>query len=211
MTTDGGEHERASENGIVMASHSDRGAVAEALADAFYDDPVMSWILPEEESRKLRLKRLFLVLLRSHYLRLGTVWTTKDIAGAALWGSPGNAIIPPTTVLRYTPAMLHALGRHALRALRALSHVENLHPTEPHWYLGVLGTRTALQGKGIGSALLQPVLEKCDEELMPAYLESSKQSNIAFYRRHGFELTGEIQLPFGGPPVWPMWREAKPR
>lgn len=209
--TDRGVPEPDTRMSVVKASPSDRSPIAEALADAFYDDPVMSWILPEGEKRRLRLKRLFSVLLRSHYLPLGTVWTTKEVAGAALWGSPGNVIIPPATILRYTPVMLHVLGRHALRALRALSHVEHLHPTEPHWYLGVLGTRQALQGRGVGSALLQPVLETCDREVMPAYLESSKESNIAFYRRHGFELTGEIQLPFGGPLVWPMWRDPRPR
>jgi ribosomal protein S18 acetylase RimI-like enzyme len=107
--------------------------------------------------------------------------------------------------------MVRALGRHTVRALRALTHVEGRHPKEPHWYLGVLGTRTAAQGKGIGSALLAPVLERCDDEGIPAYLESSKHSNIAFYRRHGFEVTGEIALPSGGPSVWPMWRDPQPR
>jgi ribosomal protein S18 acetylase RimI-like enzyme len=118
----------------------------------------------------------------------------------------------PTTIIRYLPDLVRALGRHASRALRTLNHVEHQHPKEPpHWYLGVLGTRTEAQGRGVGSALLAPVLEHCDTEGLPAYLESSKHANIAFYRRHGFEVTGEIPLPFGGPPVWPMWRDPRPR
>lgn len=128
-----------------------------------------------------------------------------------MWAPPGHAVIPPSAILRNAPAMLNALGSQALRALRVLTHVEKLHPREPHWYLGVLGTRTALQGKGIGSALLGPVLERCDVEGVPAYLESSKHSNIAFYNRQGFEVTGEIPLPFGGPVIWPMWRDPRPR
>jgi ribosomal protein S18 acetylase RimI-like enzyme len=90
--------------------------------------------------------------------------------------------------------------------------VERLHPKgPPHWYLGVLGTRKKAQGRGVGSSLLAPVLDRCDDEGIPAYLESSKHSNIAFYRRHGFEVTGEIPLPFGGPSVWSMWRDPRPR
>ena len=195
---------------IGRASFADHIAIANALADAFFDDPVMSWILPHAVSRHRRLSKMFDALLRIHYLRHGAVWTTPDKAGVAMWAPPGMAVIPPATILRNMPTLLGALGRYAFRAIRALSHVEHLHPKEPHWYLAVLGTRRVQQGKGIGSTLLEPVLENCDSEGSCAYLESSKHSNIAFYRRFGFEVTGEIQLPGGGPPVWPMWREPQP-
>jgi ribosomal protein S18 acetylase RimI-like enzyme len=196
---------------VEVAGPGDLAAVADALQDAFWNDPVMAWILRQESSRARRLAGLFSVQLKGHYLPMGTVWTTPDRTGAALWAPPGQAILPPATIVRYLPDLLRALGRYTVRALRSLNRVESLHPKEPHWYLGVLGTRTAAQGKGIGSALLAPVLERCDEEGVPAYLESSKHSNIAFYRRHGFELTGEISLPSGGPTVWPMWRDPRPR
>ncbi|MHB8681843.1 MAG: GNAT family N-acetyltransferase [Acidimicrobiales bacterium] len=195
---------------VVPAADAQRHAIADALSDAFFDDPVMSWILADDASRKRRLAQMFGVLLKGHYLPLGTVWTTDDVAGAALWAPPGRAVVPTPTVLRYGPWLIRALGKNTLRALRALTHVEKLHPKEPHWYLGVLGTRTARQGSGVGSAVLGPVLRRCDETGVPAYLESSKHSNIAFYRQHGFEVTGEIQLPLGGPVVWPMWRDPRP-
>jgi len=90
-----------------------------------------------------------------------------------------------------------------------LAKVEGAHPRHrPHYYLAILGTRPDHQGKGIGSALLRPVLAKCDEEGVGAYLESSKERNIAFYARHGFEVTGEIHLP-KGPTIWPMWRDPR--
>jgi ribosomal protein S18 acetylase RimI-like enzyme len=199
------------EGAVVVATAADLKAVAEALADAFWTDPVMAWILRDEDSRSRRMARLFGVQLQGHYLPLETVWTTPDHAGAAMWAAPGHAVIPPAKLLRHLPGVVGALGRHTLRTLLTLNHVERLHPKEPHWYLGVLGTRTAVQGRGIGSRLLATVLDRCDDEGVPAYLESSKYSNIAFYRRHGFEVTGEISLPFGGPSVWPMWRDPRPR
>ncbi|HUO47830.1 MAG TPA: GNAT family N-acetyltransferase [Acidimicrobiales bacterium] len=195
---------------VRLASTSERTAIAESLAAAFFDDPVMSWILADPGQRPRRLAGMFGVLLKGHYLPQETVWTTPGIDGAALWGPPGHAIVPTSAVLRNALSLLRALGVHSARALRALTHVEHLHPKEPHWYLGVLGTRPERQGTGIGSALLAPVLRRCDVEGLPAYLESSKESNLAFYGRHGFEVTGEIPLPGGGPTVWPMWRDPRP-
>jgi ribosomal protein S18 acetylase RimI-like enzyme len=79
------------------------------------------------------------------------------------------------------------------------------HPHERHWYLPVLGTDPAHQGRGVGSALLTPVLARADAEGLPVYLESSKEKNIPFYRRHGFEVVSTIRLE-DGPAIWPMLR-----
>jgi len=168
----------------------------------------MVWLFPAEPSRSRRCARLFRIMLAAHYLPSRTVWTTQDIEGAALWSPPGHWNFTNAELARNALGMLASLGRHTGRALRLLSTMDKAHPAEPHWYLGVLGTSPAHQGKGIGSALLQPVLDRCDAEGMPAYLESSKESNIAFYARHGFELRGEITLP-GGPTIWPMWRDPR--
>ena len=119
--------------------------------------------------------------------------------------APGTWRMGNLELLSMWPVLLSwrsALGR----SLRLLSLVEKVHPTEPHWYLAVLGTSPDQQGKGIASATLAPILRRCDEEGLPAYLESSKEANIAFYRRHGFEVRGQVDVP-GGPSLWPMWRE----
>ena len=63
------------------------------------------------------------------------------------------------------------------------------------------------QGRGFGSHLMQPVLERCDADGTPAYLETDTERNVQLYERHGFKVTEEFPLPGGGPPVWLMWRE----
>jgi ribosomal protein S18 acetylase RimI-like enzyme len=79
------------------------------------------------------------------------------------------------------------------------------HPNEPHHYLFLLGTRPEWQSCGLGTALMRPVLEMCDRDGLPAYLEATSERNQALYRRHRFDVVGEIRLP-GGPTMWPMWR-----
>ena len=87
-----------------------------------------------------------------------------------------------------------------------LTYVEKHHPKAPHEYLAVLGTDPVYQGKGIGSALLPSMLERCDRDGIPSYLESSSEDSKRLYLRHGYQVTRELPLPPDGPPVWLMWR-----
>jgi GNAT superfamily N-acetyltransferase len=195
---------------VRKADSGDARPLAEALARAFDDDPLMRFILPDDSLRRRRLPRLFRTSLHAQYLRLGEVYTTSDVAGGSVWSPPGLWRPPPWVVARSLPGLALALGWRLPNAVWAVTAVERLHPAEPHWYLAVLGTEPSRQGHGIGSALLAPVLQRCDHDGVPAYLESSKEANLPFYARHGFEVTGTIDLPGGGPRVWPMWRNPRP-
>jgi ribosomal protein S18 acetylase RimI-like enzyme len=189
------------------AGPGDVRRLAGVLARAFADDPVMSWVFPHDATRLAWNRRFFRFRLRS-MLRQDEVWTTDDGAGAALWAGPERWRLGARETLglaRFVPAT----GRRTARLLRGLSLIEARHPETPHWYLAVLGTEPSRQRKGIGSRLLAPVLDACDADEVPAYLESSSESNIAFYARHGFRVTEEVRL-LGGPPVWLMWRDPRP-
>jgi ribosomal protein S18 acetylase RimI-like enzyme len=86
--------------------------------------------------------------------------------------------------------------------------MEKRHPPEPHFYIRTVGVRTALQGQGVGSMLMQPTLERADSAGLPAYIEASTERSAALYQRLGFRHMGVFELPDGGPPVWPMRRPA---
>jgi ribosomal protein S18 acetylase RimI-like enzyme len=188
------------------ATEADIPKLSAALADAFHDDPVMNWLVPGAD----RMRRFFAAELKYVYLPKGHTYTTDDVCGGALWAPPKRWKSTYGEMVRSVPAMLPVMGRRLVRGLRALGAVEKAHPDEPHYYLGTLGTACDHQGKGVGAALLQEILERCDAEGIPAYLESSKEANIAYYRRHGFEVTGEVDFPGGGPRIWPMWRDPQP-
>jgi ribosomal protein S18 acetylase RimI-like enzyme len=133
---------------------------------------------------------------------------TEDGSGAAIWAQPGHWATPPLDLLRAGPAMLRVFGPRLPLALRSLVRIERGHPRNPeHFYLHYLGVVPARQGRGLGSRLLKPVLDRLDEEAMPAYLEASTERSRALYERHGFAVTEIFKLPSSGPPIRRMWRE----
>ena len=182
-----------------------------SLARAFEDDPIFEWMVPADTERRLdKLADFFADSVRTYQRRGKTVLTEPTLAAAALWAPPGQWKTKPADIARATPLAIRVFGRRLPLALQALTAIEKRHPTEPHWYLGVLGTEPEHQGKGFGGALMRPILQRCDHEGIGAYLESSKESNVPYYQRFGFEITHEVALPKGGPTAWLMWRDPRP-
>ncbi len=129
-----------------------------------------------------------------------------EIGAAALWDGPGRWKQTPSEELRMLPTMVLAFGSAMRRGQQVVELMKKQHPEEPHWYLAVIGSDPAVRGGGFGHALMQSRLDRVDAEHAPAYLESSNPDNIPYYMRFGFEVTGEIVLPDGGPTMTPMWR-----
>lgn len=194
---------------VRRASDADIPALAAMLARAFFDDPVATWACRHGHLRRAMLERFNGERLRQ-LMGEDEVWTAAGSASAALWAAPGRW----RTSAREDFALLRPLLHPRLVArmplvVRGLLGIERAHPQEPpHWYLAVLGTEPAAQGQGLGSAVLAPVLEQCDRDGVAAYLESSKERNVAFYARHGFRVTSELRLP-RGPTMWAMWRDPR--
>jgi GNAT superfamily N-acetyltransferase len=189
-------------------------AMAGVLARAFFDDPVFTWVLRGDMRRMKILRRGFELFLRRVWLAEQQTFTTAGVAGVAVWEPPGAWKHGAIEQLRLLPAMLAVFTRHFPRVARALSVLESGHPAEPahppHYYLPFLGVDPPWQGRGLGGALLAPVLQSCDREGVAAFLEASSPRNRALYERHGFAVTEEFVLGRGAPAQWRMWREPRP-
>lgn len=180
----------------IRAAHIEEiPAIARLLSQAFYNDPVYQWLFPVKEIRLQKCQHLFTVFLEN-LVPLGTVSVTPELEGAALW-------IPPAKGrdwlkgVKQNLAILWILGGSILRGIRWWLTVESKHPNYPHWYLFLLGVKPEFQRRGVGSALLRPMLEKCDKEQIPVYLDTGNEKNIAFYERQGFRVMNRIDLVRG--------------
>jgi GNAT superfamily N-acetyltransferase len=180
--------------------------IAGVLAHAFAADPPMRWVMGGSPDAERRLRPYFSALLERLHMRRGEVWVSDEPFGAAAWIAPGGW--PPSAGLELAlaPVLLRTFVRHPRRAAGAARVNGRDHPIERHWFLDYIGVEATARSRGTGSALMRPVLDRCDEEGIGAFLNAGSERSRDLYARHGFEVTKRVELPRGGPPLWSMWR-----
>lgn len=184
------------------------GAAAEAAAEGFMDNEIWAWMLPREWQRRRLLPRHYRAMIRRVYVPRAAAWTTPDAAGTALWFPPGTLRLRGLERLAEVASLLPEGADCLGRAARWEQLISRHHPREPHWYLQTLSVRPSAQRRGVGTALIGPGLERADEAGVAVYLETQRYSNVPYYERFGFALSGEVSLP-DSPPVWLMSRPAR--
>lgn len=190
------------------AGHAD--AAAATLAEAFFDDPLLLIVAPEDATRR-RWAPWFMSLTLHYGLRWGEVWGTDDMSAVAVWVPPGSGEMSLGRMLRIglarMPFRLGVAGSR--RFVQALAATEPFHKAVhgPHWYLLAVGARSECQGQGRGSALLEVGTSRADTTGVPCYLETGTQSNVDFYAKRGFEVLG--QTDFDGHTLTGMVRQPR--
>jgi GNAT superfamily N-acetyltransferase len=194
---------------MASASAHDIAEVVAVIARAFYPDPLFGFFARDRLHEYHLLAGVFdaFVADARSFNSIYGARVENRLVGAAVWLPPDG--MPRTrrreVTFQLRSARVLAGARHRRAGFALLDAIDKLHPHEPHWYLMLLGTDPLVQGRGVGTRLLAPTLERCDGEGMPAYLETQKQDNLPFYARHGFAVDNEVRLP-NAPPVWTMLR-----
>ncbi len=179
-----------------------RAGIAQLLAAAFQNDPVMAFILPDPDVRRRSLPAFFTLLYVSD-VPYGACLTSPGGEAATLWRAPGSPHEPWSHTLFYAGLWLAALGPAVSRAL-AFSVASNAnHPPEPHWYLHAAGCDPAHRGHGHGRVAIQAGLRLAEQDGVPAYLETATPHNIGLYQTLGFQVTHSWRAR-GGPQTWSM-------
>ena len=193
--SEGGETSGNPDNSLQVrpAYQKEIPQLSHMLAQAFYDDPVYRWYFPDSSIRVQKCERLFQVFLEDLIPR-GAVFTTEKQEGAALWKPP--QVEPASWLLMAEQNIRIALifGEGIWRGVQWWRKIERHHPNYPYWHLFLIGVAPGHQGQGIGATLLQPILERCDAEKVPIYLDTGNPQNLPFYQHRGFKIFRKAAL-----------------
>jgi ribosomal protein S18 acetylase RimI-like enzyme len=195
---------------VVALPPSQLDAAGDVLARAFFDDPLSVYLFPNEAKRPDQLRWLYRGSARYAH-RYGETYATPDVGGVALWLPPerphpsqlgmvrvGMGLAP----LKFGPGWL----RRSVAAMNALDERHKLDVAPRHWYLFLLGVDPSHQGQGMGGRLIEPVLTRAAADGVTCYLDTTNERNVAFYRKHGFEVVTAGEVPNSGPRFWTMTR-----
>lgn len=191
---------------IRKARAGDIAQVARTTSRAFADDPVMRWLIPDDDEYESAWLAVFGNIARRWHAT-DSLWCTDDVAAMAGWVPPGRPTVelgPDDGIVEYDHPEWRIERFKAVGAALA-EHT----PPEPHWYLNMLATHPDWQRRGLGAALMGEVFSIADEAGLACYLETETEENVAYYRRHGFEVRSEWDLATHdttGPHMWGMLR-----
>lgn len=156
------------------------------------------------------MESMFHTCISDLCLRHDQVFTTDDLTGGALWYPPGKSGLNFARQIILGPKMISAVGLTGLlRLVLAMDKMDRHHPKEKYYYLQFIGVVPGSRGTGAGAALMKPIPDICDSEKCGAFLQSSKETNIPFYMRFGFTVTGKIFIGKNSPALWLMWRNPR--
>ncbi len=189
---------------VRTATVEDQRRLVSTIVLAFVSDPVARWVWPDPHQYLTTFPE-FTEIFGGRAFEHGSALYADGFSGCGLW-------LPPHVAP--DEEMLVALLEKSVASARlsgvfsVLEEMGRYHPTEPHWYLPLIGVEPTAQRRGYGSALMRHALERVDREGCVAYLESTNPANIPLYERHGFEVVGTIQVA-DAPPMFPMRRTAR--
>jgi ribosomal protein S18 acetylase RimI-like enzyme len=195
---------------IRVAVKADAEAIKDLVKAVFRDDPLMTWFLLQDHRREAALEAFYDFMVNTYCLPHGLTWVADGVAGAALWIPPGKFEPSLRVQVAMVGVVIRSFGwRNLPLKFAERQKIDSGHPKTPHYYLAGLAVRKELRGKGVGSALLRPVLERSDREGVGCYLEASLERNVDFYRKRGFAVARQLAVGPGKLPVWTMWRDPK--
>lgn len=189
------------------ATPADVDAIVDTFTTAFFHDPVWGPVFPDAGRRAEQAAVMWRVYATAA-LRHRWLLVTPDVEAAAVFIPAGKEELTQQEAAGLDVLLEQAAGPAVAHEIHAIGkRFEAARPTEPHFYLTILGTHDRHRGRGLGMGLLAAGLERVDDLGAAVYLESTNPANLARYASVGFTPHGRITTE-SGQVVTTMWREA---
>ncbi len=174
--------------------------VVRVLSNAFYDYPVMHYVLGNKNNYKERLHKLIGFFVEARVLRnepmLGVYNSENILVAAAIVTLPEN-IPTPGKLIERRKILWHELGSEEQKRYEFYGNASGaLLPPEPHHHLNMIGVIPEYKGKGLARLLIDEVVELVSShpESTGLSLNTETESNVKLYLHFGFSLIGHTKV-----------------
>jgi GNAT superfamily N-acetyltransferase len=171
--------------------------ITDVLCEAFYNYPVMKYVLGEKENYDTRLRKAVTFFVSARALRKEPIFgirnTENKLVASATVTLPGEIPSPPE-LFNLRDELWAELGSEEKARYENYGNVAfGLLPKVPHHHLNMIGVRNAYQGKGLARLLINKVEELVSEHPTSngVSLNTEVESNVNFYLHLGYELLGK--------------------
>jgi ribosomal protein S18 acetylase RimI-like enzyme len=169
------------------ATLADVDLIKSILLESFKNDPHLTWLL-EESRNKFKLNVLIDYVVHQT-LRKGEIYLTDDNKAVALWDCERNEKMSFHYIWRNLAFLIQIGIKSVVRILKSEAHVHNnFRKYARYCHLYMIGVLPEAQGKGLASALMNPMIQRMKEKSIPLFLETANRRNVDIYKKKGFKI-----------------------
>lgn len=181
---------------MIKANSLDKGLIIELLTKSFEENQSVNYIILQDDKRLTRIHALMDYSFEMCY-RFGEIWLSDDKQACALILYPNQKVTTAQSILLGIRLIYQAIGVRGFgKTMKREALVKQKQDNERMVYLWFIGVNPTHQHSGIGSILLQEVLEEAKKKSLPVYLETSTQSNLPWYERFNFRIYNKLELGY---------------
>lgn len=196
---------------VEKLNRSDKEEAVKVLASAFYEYPVMRYVLKSEGAKyEVDLKALIGFICETRLTRnfpLLGIKVNDELVAAAGINEPEKIPIPPDLKIVYSNLRI-TIGEAAITRLESYERKSNPKSLDvSHYFLGIIGVKPAHQGKGYARRIIEEVqlMSEAHSLSKGVCLCTEHPSNVPLYEHLGYKVISEADV--GEIHTWAMFRK----
>ena len=176
----------------------------DVLCDSIQDDPNKVYYFPEkaerEKNTKWIIRKMMTALQRFHHNYV--VIQNSKVVAVSCWIPPKEKLNLYLLIKTGLCILPFKFGVKVFKKIISSfnisdSNINKFVPVKSYWQLFYLGVAPEHQGKGLGSAIIKPILDQAKENGETIILENFTVENTKFYEKNGFRVVTKMELEEG--------------